>query len=60
MCLLCVEVLKEKLSAKDFWRNYREMADEEHREVVIKAVTKTSYEYQAELANSALDDSDDE
>jgi hypothetical protein len=46
---MCLEIAKETMKARDFWRNYREVP-EEHLDEVIDAVTKTSEEYQIELA----------
>ena len=37
MCLICVELDKERLTFNDAWRNFREVAqslDEEHKEVL--------------------------
>jgi hypothetical protein len=50
MCLLCIEVAKEAVRPKDFWRNYREVS-EEHMPELIKTVSNTSIDYQLELAN---------
>ena len=52
MCLICAEVMKENIKPKDFWRNLREVS-KEHFDEVIDVVTKTSYEYQTELAKAA-------
>lgn len=55
MCLLCKEVAKEIMTPRDFWRNYREIS-EEHMPEVIAAMSKTSYEYQAKVANAAYEE----
>jgi hypothetical protein len=49
MCLLCIEVAKEAVRPKDFWRNFREIS-EEHIPELIEAVSKTDLGYQEELA----------
>lgn len=54
MCLLCIEVAKEAIKPRDFWRNYREIP-EEHVDELIKVVSKTNPEYQAELAGFSKD-----
>ena len=56
MCLLCKEVVLEKITPKDFWRNYKEVSDE-HKEEVIDKVSKTSSDYQTKLANEFLKNS---
>jgi hypothetical protein len=48
---MCVEIAKENMKPKDFWRNYREVP-EDHMDEVIEAVSNTSVEYQLELADN--------
>ena len=51
---MCIEVVKEKMTPKEFWSNYREMdIPEEHLAEVIQTVGSTSLEYQESLANEA-------
>jgi hypothetical protein len=54
ICLLCIEVAKENIKPKDFWRNYREIIGTSHEKEVIEAIKKTSDKYQIELTNDAL------
>lgn len=57
MCLLCTEVIKEKLTPKEFWSNYRELkTDDDHWVEVLAETLKTSKEYQEALSKSALDE----
>ena len=55
MCLICVEITKETLKPKDFWRNYREITfTDKHEEELIKALESTSKQYQKDLAEAML------
>ena len=54
MCLLCIEVAKENIKSKDFWRNFREIIGTPHEKEVIEAIKTTSPEYQEELTKHAL------
>lgn len=57
MCLLCIEVAKENVRPKDFWRNFREVP-EDHMKELIEKVSNTSIDYQLELANGAHEQND--
>jgi hypothetical protein len=53
MCLLCIEIAKENIKPKDFWRNYQELLRTDpgdHWREVVEKVKKTSPEYQKELS----------
>jgi hypothetical protein len=54
MCLLCVEVVKQNIKPKDFWKNFREIIGTSHEKEVIEAVKKTTPEFQTELTKHAL------
>lgn len=57
MCLLCTEVIKESLSPKEYWSNYREMnIPEEHIPELLSKVLETSLEYQEALTKAALEE----
>jgi vacuolar-type H+-ATPase subunit E/Vma4 len=50
MCLLCIEIVKEKLQPIEFWNNYRELKfTQEHEQELEKIISKTSAEYQQKL-----------
>lgn len=55
MCLLCIETAKENLKAEDFWRNYEEVT-ENHHEEVMEVVSETSEAYQQQLKDFILKD----
>lgn len=50
MCLLCIEVSKQLVSPKDFWRNFKEVS-EDHMYELLEVVNSTDFEYQEKLAN---------
>lgn len=55
MCYLCVEVIKEKLTPNEFWRNYDEMdVEDEHIPEIIEAVMTTTQEYQDAINKHAF------
>lgn len=53
--MLCVEVIKQKMTPKEFWRNFKELQIPiEHQKELCEAIEKTSEQYQKELASAAL------
>ena len=40
MCLLCVEIQKQKMTPREIARNFREVASKEHQEEVAALIAK--------------------
>jgi hypothetical protein len=52
--MLCIEVSKEKVTPKQFWKLYRELFianDDKHLKELHEAKDKTSLDYRLQLAS---------
>lgn len=56
-CLFCVEVAKENVKPKEFWKLFTEISqseDQKHMDELLKAVRNTSQEFQTDIVLNQL------